>query len=152
MRCRLCGYEFDAAALACHAGCPMGGSCSLICCPSCGYQIVDESKSRLARALRRLWPGAGDRTATAIARPRPVSHGVPLTHVPAGMPVEVCHIDHADTGLVTRLLAYGLAPGSLVTLIQRRPLAIVRVGETEVALSDEVLDRIWVVPGAATAQ
>ena len=51
MRCRLCGHAFDPGALACHAGCPLGSRCSLICCPSCGYQTVDESKSDTHRVF-----------------------------------------------------------------------------------------------------
>jgi hypothetical protein len=34
--------------------------CSLICCPNCGYQMVDESKSAAAKLLRRLLHSSGD--------------------------------------------------------------------------------------------
>jgi hypothetical protein len=54
--CPLCGYEFNETALTCVAICPMAAlqGCSLICCPNCGYQMVDERKSKLAQALRRI--------------------------------------------------------------------------------------------------
>lgn len=48
MKCALCNYEFDQTSLACHTQCPLGQNCSIICCPNCGYQTVDESKSIVA--------------------------------------------------------------------------------------------------------
>ncbi len=54
MICPLCGFEYDETALDCHAACPMAQGCAIVCCPNCGYQSVDESKSGLAKLLRRL--------------------------------------------------------------------------------------------------
>ncbi len=54
MICPLCGFEYDETALDCHAACPMAQGCAIVCCPNCGYQSVDESKSALAKLLRRL--------------------------------------------------------------------------------------------------
>jgi hypothetical protein len=56
--CGLCGHVFDGAALSCQAGCPLASlqGCALVCCPNCGYQMVDERRSSAARLLRRLWP------------------------------------------------------------------------------------------------
>ncbi len=58
--CPLCGYEFDATGLSCVASCPMAAlqGCHLVCCPNCGYQMVDERKSGLAQWLRRVWKPA----------------------------------------------------------------------------------------------
>jgi hypothetical protein len=63
--CPLCGHEFEETALTCSAGCPLAAvqGCQLVCCPNCGFQMVDENKSKLAGWLRRLWP------AKAPARP-----------------------------------------------------------------------------------
>ncbi len=57
MNCPLCGYDFDETDHACQAKCPMAAvqGCSLVCCPHCGYQMVDERKSGLAQLLRRAW-------------------------------------------------------------------------------------------------
>ena len=54
MICPVCGFEYDETALDCHAACPMAQGCAIVCCPNCGYQSVDESKSALAKLLRRL--------------------------------------------------------------------------------------------------
>lgn len=55
MRCPLCGSDFDPDDLRCHSGCPIAEvqGCNLVCCPNCGYEMVDERKSSLARLLRR---------------------------------------------------------------------------------------------------
>jgi hypothetical protein len=53
MKCPLCGYEFDEAREACKA-CPMHTkSCSLKCCPRCGYTIAGESK--ILKLIKRIW-------------------------------------------------------------------------------------------------
>ena len=56
MNCPLCGFKFDETALTCTAACPMAAvqGCNLLCCPNCGYQMVDERKSGLAQFLRRV--------------------------------------------------------------------------------------------------
>jgi predicted Zn-ribbon and HTH transcriptional regulator len=55
MNCPLCGFEFDETAMTCASACPMAAvqGCNLLCCPNCGYQMVDERKSGLAQLLRR---------------------------------------------------------------------------------------------------
>ncbi len=61
MRCPLCSREFDEQDRSCLSKCPLASvqGCSLICCPHCGYQMVDERKSGIARLLRKLLPGRG---------------------------------------------------------------------------------------------
>lgn len=54
MKCQLCGYEFDKDGLACHASCPLAKGCAIICCPNCGYQVVDEERSGTVSAVRKL--------------------------------------------------------------------------------------------------
>jgi hypothetical protein len=53
--CPLCGFEFDETRLSCQSACPIAAlqGCSLLCCPNCSYQMVDERQSKLARLLRR---------------------------------------------------------------------------------------------------
>lgn len=53
MRCPLCGFEFSKDEAECHEGCPFREGCSLYCCPNCGYRMVDEEKSTLARLARK---------------------------------------------------------------------------------------------------
>ena len=45
IRCPLCGFDIDPADRGCRTGCPMGKSCSLVCCPRCRYSFpMPESK------------------------------------------------------------------------------------------------------------
>ena len=148
MPCQLCHYEFDAKTMACHAGCPLGSHCNLICCPNCGYQVVDASKSRLVKLLRRLWPSSGQ-TAAPRAGERPERAGkpvVPLTHIPVGQEVKVYSLEDMPPGRLTKLSVFGVVPGGRVQVLQHRLSPVVRIGETELALSQEVMDQIWVWP------
>ena len=62
MNCSLCGYQFDKDALMCHARCPLAEGCHIICCPNCGYQVVDERQSSTIKLFQKLkervtgWP------------------------------------------------------------------------------------------------
>ncbi len=58
MHCPLCGSEFDETDRSCAAKCPMASlqGCHLVCCPNCGYQMVDEKQSGIARLLRKILP------------------------------------------------------------------------------------------------
>lgn len=139
--CELCGFEFDASGLKCHTGCPMGTKCSLICCPNCGFQQVDEQRSVIARTVFRLWP------AKEQEAPRPeVADAIPLTHVGKGMSVRVRAFPGMSESRLARLSAFGLVPGTEIVVKQRRPVPVIGIGETELALSDEILQQIWVSP------
>ena len=63
VRCALCGHVFDPAALACHPACPMHAGCAVICCPQCGYQMVNEARSGTVAWLRRMWETVNRRPA-----------------------------------------------------------------------------------------
>jgi ribosomal protein L37AE/L43A len=52
--CPMCGYTFDKTAHTGCQSCPLNGGCSLICCPQCGYQMVDPGQSSLARLASGL--------------------------------------------------------------------------------------------------
>jgi Fe2+ transport system protein FeoA len=49
-------------------------------------------------------------------------------------------------GRRARLEAFGIAPGGAVRLVQRRPVPVVRVGETDLAVGAEILEEILVEP------
>lgn len=146
MRCGLCGHRFDAAALACHAGCPLGGHCNLICCPNCGYQVVDAARTRVGGWLgRRFRSARAEAGAPAVAPPLP-RETIPLSHVLPGREVEIVALRDMASPRASRLAAFGLVPGSRVEVVQRRPAPVLRVGETEIALSLEILEHVEVAP------
>jgi len=53
MQCPLCGFLFDESDMHCQAGCAFNRHCTILCCPNCGYQFVDVSKSSLAAKLKQ---------------------------------------------------------------------------------------------------
>jgi Fe2+ transport system protein FeoA len=137
VRCGLCGHRFDPRVLACHDGCPLGPTCRLICCPNCGYEVPDESRVPGARLVARLRRN----------RRAPARHDVealPLSAVRDGATAIVRSLDGMPGPRSGRLSALGLVPGVAVTLRRRRPVPVVRVGMTEIALSDEILEQILV--------
>lgn len=142
--CELCGFDFDAGDLNCHGGCPLGSKCSLICCPNCGYQAVDESRSMTARMVQRLWPS---KKANDLRKPPPdAADAVPLTHLATGTGGEVLSMTGMPEGRLARLSAFGLVPGTSVVIRQRRPVPVIAIGQTELAVNEEILAQIWVLP------
>lgn len=151
MRCGLCGHRFDPVSLACHSACPLGAHCNLICCPNCGFQVVDASKTRLggwlSRTLRPRRREERRRTQLAAeAVERRARETIPLSHVLPGREVRIVALREMSGPRISRLGAFGLVPGSRVEVVQRRPAPVVRVGETEIALSVEILERIEIAP------
>ena len=49
------------------------------------------------------------------------------------------------------LSAFGLVPGSEVTVVQQRPACVVRIGETELALDREIAREILVLAESNTS-
>ena len=147
MRCQLCSYEFDSTGMACHTECPMGSHCNLICCPNCGYQVVDQSKSSFAKLFRRWWPASAAEE-KPVRRERKYGQSgeplVPLTHIPTGKKVEIGSTEGMPPARLTKLSVFGLIPGGQVEVLQRRPVPVIRIDETELTLSEEILEQIWV--------
>ena len=135
MKCGLCGYEFDASLMACHARCPMSAHCAIICCPHCGYQVVDESKARVAGWVQRLWHRVFHRSPARneITQLKDLSPGETAT---------VVKLHSKDPARLWKLSSYGLVPGSQIRLQQRSPAYIVWVGETQLALDEDLAQGI----------
>lgn len=53
MRCTMCGHDFDPAAHVACQSCPLQKGCSLVCCPQCGYEMINLDRSFLARLFGR---------------------------------------------------------------------------------------------------
>lgn len=144
--CPLCGHAFDPSANAGCASCPLSRGCRIVCCPNCGHSTVDPAGSRLARwaaaALARL---GGHRPAA------PTSEGGarPLTAVAAPRTVRVVGVDPEGGERAERLRAYGLAPGATIEVVQQRPVTVVRIEHTELAVEAEVAGVLLVEPAAA---
>jgi Fe2+ transport system protein FeoA len=136
--CQLCAYEFDETQLRCHSSCPFNEHCAIICCPNCGYQVVNESKSRLAEALRRFL----NYRATP-SRSNQAMH-CPLSQLQVGEAGKLVSIESNRSDRLERLQIFGLMPGVKVTLKQRRPEFVLEVGHTELTIEREVADELLI--------
>jgi Fe2+ transport system protein FeoA len=141
VQCPLCSFEFLPVGDACHTGCPLAGHCHMICCPNCGYQMVDATRSRLAGWLRKLWPQAAPAQRDVVTTRR---LPLVLSQAPMRVNLVVQSLDGLAPHIQARLSVLGLLPGAEVQLLQRRPAPIVRVGETELAIGLELLDFVRV--------
>jgi DtxR family Mn-dependent transcriptional regulator len=99
--------------------------------------MADEQKSRLANTLRRLL--ARRREAQAVqAAVRP------LTELEPGQTGKVTAIESQNHARVERLNVLGLIPAAQITLEQKRPTYVVRVGFTELSVEREIAQQILV--------
>jgi len=55
IRCPLCQHEIDPSERGCRTGCPIGKSCSLVCCPRCRYSFP-MPESKVIDFLKTLFP------------------------------------------------------------------------------------------------
>lgn len=67
----------------------------------------------------------------------------PLKNIAVGKKVRVVFITSQDAGVIQRLTSLGLHPGVVVNVRQHTPTAILRVGETDIALDPAFAERIY---------
>ena len=142
-RCPLCGGAIVPTS---HCVvCPLAGACRVQCCPRCGYQTVDESRSVAARLVRRLLGGFASRPPAVGADSAPHLRRS-LADLLPGDEAEVSALGDMPESRLLRLTALGLLPGDRVRLVQRQPVPVIRIDETEIALGSEILGQIYVSP------
>lgn len=133
IQCPLCGETFDGSAPSGCQSCPMGGSCTLACCPNCGYTTVDVQRSRSARLVARL-------LGSHVRRP----HVHTVADTPRDSIVELTGFSGMASGNVALLRSYGLDIGRTVRVVQHRPMTIVEIDHTEIALERDLASLITV--------
>jgi DtxR family Mn-dependent transcriptional regulator len=73
---------------------------------------------------------------------------LPLSSMRAGQEGHVAYVGTKDHRRLEQLSSLGIVPGAALRLLQNRLAAVVRVGETEVALDFNLARLIYVWPGA----
>ncbi len=136
--CPLCAFAFEKTDTMCGHGCPLGATCRLLRCPSCGYEFP-QSPASLSWLERLL----GRREKVACALPEGVRR---LGELGRDQTARVVCVGSEDAGRPGALAGFGLVPGALVRIVQRRPACVVRVDETELALDAALADEILVEP------
>lgn len=141
MRCPMCGTEIrpDSQSSACNSCALHGwaGGCALdlVACPSCGYHALpSELRSQRPVPIVMSPPGNG-------SQPPDDASATPLRGMRAGSRGRVAAVG-GDPDIARRLIAYGVAPGAEIELLQRVPTFIVRVDATELAFAPEIADDI----------
>lgn len=69
---------------------------------------------------------------------------VPLSSVDVGERVEIAYIHTEDHSRLHKLLSYDIGPGSEVELHQKKPVYVIKAGETDIALEEEIIKDVYV--------
>jgi Fe2+ transport system protein FeoA len=94
---------------------------------------------RRARIRRRLGsPAEG----SSLGSDQPL----PLSRLRPGQEGRVVYIATADGRRLEQLSGLGLFPDAVVRLLQKRPAAVIQVGETELAIDLAIAREIYVRP------
>jgi Fe2+ transport system protein FeoA len=136
LTCPLCGFEFERTDTLCAHGCPLGSMCHLIRCPSCEYEFPEAPRS--VSWIKTLFR----------ERPEPAT-GLPegvrtVNDLQPGECARVVCLGPRHPARQGTLSVFGLVPGAAVTLVQRKPSCVVRIGETELALDSDIAAEILV--------
>lgn len=67
----------------------------------------------------------------------------PLNRIPPGKKTRVAFIASDEGGILRRLASLGVYPGAVVSVRQHKPTAILRAGETDIALEPALVERIF---------
>lgn len=136
LNCPLCGFEFEKLDTLCAHGCPLGGSCNFVRCPSCQYEFLEHQ--RKLSWLQRLF---GREEAQ---RPRLPEGVVPLRELKRGEQARVVCLGGDNGSRHNALAVFGLVPEAEIKLVQQLPSCVVQVGETELAVDPDIAREILV--------
>ncbi len=139
--CALCGFEIGKDrknGSTCGDGCPLGTRCNLLRCPNCGYEFPLPQESKLLSWLRRIF------ARTPAGPPKANGDIVGVDQMVPGQRARVVRLADSKSKRKNTLAVYGLVPGSEIVLQQRRPTFVIRVGQTELALDQEIARDILV--------
>ncbi len=67
----------------------------------------------------------------------------PLSKIPLGKKTRVVFISSNESGALRRLTSLGVYPGAIVSIRQNQPTAILRAGETDIALEPTLVEHIY---------
>lgn len=134
--CSMCGHRFDESQHEACQKCPLQKECSLVCCPNCGYEMVNVHRSKLARWAARLLPKGHVRSSVL---------NTTLADLTPGRSAQVIGFSPSiPTGQQAHLQAYGIIPGRLVQVVQHEPVTVVQVEHLELALESDLAREIYV--------
>ncbi|MFP3872106.1 MAG: metal-dependent transcriptional regulator [Candidatus Natronoplasma sp.] len=68
----------------------------------------------------------------------------PLSKLQVGDRAEIAYIHSKDHSRLHKLLSYDIGPGSEIKLHQKKPVYVIKIGETDLALEEEIIKDIYV--------
>ena len=114
----------------------MKKGCTLICCPQCGYEMVNIQQSKIVQMVRRFLPRK---------RETSMMHNHNLGEIKPGEQAKVLGFNNAiPMDKRSHRQSYGLIPGKMVRVIQHSPVTIIQVEHTELAIEREMAKEIQV--------
>jgi ferrous iron transport protein A len=137
VHCPMCGIEFEKAGSVCERSCPISSECKTVRCPACDYEFPEGARS--VSWLQRLF-----RRRKAAPRPPRSEDAVALDSLVSGEKAELLELSCMSGPRRNTLTVFGLTPGTVITLLQRSPSYVIRVGETELGLDREIAAGIYV--------
>jgi DtxR family Mn-dependent transcriptional regulator len=134
-----------------------------------GDDASEEAACHFEHILKR---GLDERICTLLGHPRFCPHGLPippgpcclekrstsvrlvapLSELKEGESGTIAYIHTKERERLERLMALGVLPGQGITLLQRFPSFVFRVGETQVAMDEHLAGHIYVRPGGKKAE
>ena len=140
--CALCGHQFHPESRQDCGSCPVQPDCNIICCPACGFSDVDPTKSK---AVKWITSGLFKSKAKKGSEENGVEPStLTIADLSPGMEARIVSLQAVHELRRELLMAYGLAPGSCVQVLQHKPVTILRVDHMELAVEDDVARRITV--------
>jgi len=150
MKCALCGLEFNEkqAQRAC-SGCKSAAVCNLVKCPNCGYESPLESEfiTKIVRKIKNWSQKNGNKSKKneIIKNEENLLNTTnPLTALKSKQKGRVAFLQTKDDKQLHKLLAMGLTPGIVVTLLYKFPSYVLQVGNGNVALDEGLSSAVYV--------
>jgi len=138
--CPMCGHSFDPGKHPTCEGCPIQKGCSLVCCPKCGFEMVDYKKSTLYQLVTRI----KSRFLNRGLIKNNVNH-LTLKETTLGSQVTIAGFHpQMNPERRVRLQAYGLNEGQLIRVIQHSPVTIVLIEHLELAIEAEIAQYVFI--------
>jgi Fe2+ transport system protein FeoA len=138
LHCSLCGFEFQKEQTTCATSCALARYCRLVRCPNCGYEFPEPMQLTWWQKLFGHRPAAP-----------PGRELLSLDEIEDGETVELVCLNGSPVSRRNALAVYGLVPGCRLTLTQKRPSYIIRVGETELAFESNIAREVFVKRSSA---
>jgi Fe2+ transport system protein FeoA len=140
----MCGFEFERQDTLCAHGCPLGSLCRLVRCPSCAYEFPETPAA--VSLVRRIFQRRRRLPVAPEGKAELPENVVTAQELKPGQRAKVLCLGATATERHRTLTVFGMVPGAEITLVQRQPACVLRVGETELAVDPEIAREILVEP------